>query len=32
LYVNFEVLTAAKISMAVFWVVTPCRLAGGYQP
>jgi hypothetical protein len=27
----FEVLTAVKISIVVFWVVTPCSLVGGYQ-
>jgi hypothetical protein len=26
-----EVLTAAKISMVVFWAVTLCGLVGGYQ-
>jgi hypothetical protein len=27
----FEVLTAEKMSIMVFWVVTPCVLVGGYQ-
>jgi hypothetical protein len=27
----FEVLTAVKMLMVVFWVVTPCGLVGGYQ-
>jgi hypothetical protein len=26
-----EVLTAVKMSLLVFWVVTPCGLAGRYQ-
>jgi hypothetical protein len=26
-----EVLTAVKMSMLVFWVVTPCGLVNGYQ-
>jgi hypothetical protein len=28
---GFEVLTAVKTSMLVFWVVTPCRPVGRYQ-
>jgi hypothetical protein len=28
---RFEVLTAVKISIMVFWVVTPCGLAGTYH-
>jgi len=28
-YVRFEVLTTAKVTM-LFWIVTPCRLAGRY--
>jgi hypothetical protein len=28
---RFEVLTAVKISMVVFWVVTPCQLTSEYQ-
>jgi hypothetical protein len=27
---RFEVLTAIKMPMLVFWVVTPCGLLGGY--
>jgi hypothetical protein len=27
-YVRSEVLTAVKMSMLLFWVVTPCRLVG----
>jgi hypothetical protein len=29
--VGFEVLTAASMNMAVFWVVTPCSLVEVYQ-
>jgi hypothetical protein len=29
--VRFEVLTAMKVSMLVFWVVSPCGLIGRYQ-
>jgi hypothetical protein len=29
--VRSDVLTAAKMSMLVFWVVTPCGLVGRYQ-
>jgi hypothetical protein len=29
--VKFEVLTAVKILMLVFWVVRPCGLVGRYQ-
>jgi hypothetical protein len=29
---GFEVLTAVKMSMSVFWVVKPCGLVCGYQP
>jgi hypothetical protein len=29
--VSFEVLTAASVKMAVFWVVAPCRLVQVYQ-
>jgi hypothetical protein len=28
---RFEVFTVLKMSMMVFWVVTPCGLAGAYQ-
>jgi hypothetical protein len=28
---RFDVLTAVKMSMLVFWVVTPCGLVGRYQ-
>jgi hypothetical protein len=28
---RFEVLTAVKMSMLVFWVVMPCGLVGKYQ-
>jgi hypothetical protein len=28
---RFEVLTAVKMLIVVFWVVTPCSLVGGYQ-
>jgi hypothetical protein len=28
---RFEVLTEVKLSMLVFWVVTPCGLVGRYQ-
>jgi hypothetical protein len=28
---TFEILTAVKMSMPVFWVVTPCGLVGRYQ-
>lgn len=31
LYVDFEVLTAVKILIMVFWAVTPCSCAGGYH-
>jgi hypothetical protein len=31
LCVRFEILAAVKISIVVFWVVTPCGLIGGYQ-
>jgi hypothetical protein len=30
-YMRSEVVTAVKMSMLVFWVVTPCWLACGYQ-
>jgi hypothetical protein len=30
-YVRFEALTAVKMSMLVFWVVTPCGLVGRYS-
>jgi hypothetical protein len=30
-FIIFEVLTAVKTSMLVFWLVTPNRLAGKYQ-
>jgi hypothetical protein len=30
-HVRFEVLTAVKMSMLVFWVVTPCGLVRRYQ-
>jgi hypothetical protein len=29
-YVGFEVLTAVRMKMAVFWVVAPCRLVEVY--
>jgi hypothetical protein len=29
--IGFEVLKAASMKMAVFWVVTPCRLVEVYQ-
>jgi hypothetical protein len=29
--VTFEVLTAVKMTMLLFWVVTPCRLEGMYK-
>jgi hypothetical protein len=29
--VRFKVLTAMKILMVVFWVVTLCALVGGHQ-
>jgi hypothetical protein len=29
--VRFEVLTAVKMSMLVFWVVTSCGLVGRYR-
>jgi hypothetical protein len=29
--VGFEVLTAASMKMAVFWVVAPCNLVQVYQ-
>jgi hypothetical protein len=28
---RFEVCTAIKMSIVVFWVVTACGLVGGYQ-
>jgi hypothetical protein len=28
---KFEVLTTVKISMLVFWLVTPCELVGRYH-
>jgi hypothetical protein len=28
---RFNILTAVKISMLVFWVVTPCGLVGRYH-
>jgi hypothetical protein len=28
---RFEVLTAVKMLMLVFWIVTPCGLVGRYQ-
>jgi hypothetical protein len=28
---RFQVLTAASMKMAVFWVVVPCRLVGVYR-
>jgi hypothetical protein len=31
-YARFAVLTAVKMSMLVFWVVTPCGLVCKYQP
>jgi hypothetical protein len=31
LIMRFEVLTAVKMSMLVFWVVTPCGLVGRFQ-
>jgi hypothetical protein len=31
LFVKFENLAAVKMSMFVFWVVTPCGLVGRYQ-
>jgi hypothetical protein len=30
-YMRFEVLTAAKMLMLFFWIVTPCTLVGRYQ-
>jgi hypothetical protein len=30
-YVGFEVLTAASMNMAVFWVVAPCSLVNVYR-
>jgi hypothetical protein len=30
-YLGFEVPTAVKISMFIFWVVTPCGLVGGFR-
>jgi hypothetical protein len=30
-YVRLEVLTAVKMSMLFFWVVTPCGLVGRYS-
>jgi hypothetical protein len=32
LLVRFEVLTVVKMSMAAFWVMTPCGLVDRYQP
>jgi hypothetical protein len=29
--VKFEVLTAVKMAMSFFWVVTPSKLLGRYQ-
>jgi hypothetical protein len=29
--VRYEVLTAVRIMLLFFWVVTPCRLVGRYQ-
>jgi hypothetical protein len=29
--IRFKVLLAVKMSVAVFWIVTPCGLAGGCQ-
>jgi hypothetical protein len=31
-YVRFQVLTAARINMDVFWVVAPCSLVEVYRP
>jgi hypothetical protein len=31
IYTRFEVFKAEKIQVEVFWVVTPCRIAAGYQ-
>jgi hypothetical protein len=28
---RFEVFTAMKMPMLIFWVVTPCELVGRYQ-
>jgi hypothetical protein len=28
---RFEVLTAVKMSMLIFWVVIPCELVGKYK-
>jgi hypothetical protein len=28
---ELEVFTAVKISIVVFWVVTPCSIVGGYM-
>jgi hypothetical protein len=30
-YMSFEVFTAEKMSMLVFWVMMSCGLVGGYQ-
>jgi hypothetical protein len=30
-YQRFEVFTAVKIQVEVFWIVTPCRFVVGYQ-
>jgi hypothetical protein len=30
-FTRFEVITAVKMSKLVFWVATPCELAGRYQ-
>jgi hypothetical protein len=29
---KFEVFTAVKIHVVVFWVMTPCNFAVGYKP
>jgi hypothetical protein len=31
IFTRFDVLTAMKIQIAVFWVVTPCSEMAGYQ-
>jgi hypothetical protein len=31
-YVRSEVLTAVRMTMLVFWVLTPCRLVSRYLP
>jgi hypothetical protein len=28
---GFEVITAVKMPIVIYWIVTPCGLAGGYQ-